>query len=109
MDCPKGYRLAVTAGFASLLLVVALAGTDVRFSLTPNAAAKPTRPYLRIEHAPVEAPVAWLIACALLWIFFFPMYLVSRSRLSRTPMPPTELRQASVGAHSHASISAVLA
>ena len=29
MDYPKGYRVAVTAALASLLLVVALAGTDV--------------------------------------------------------------------------------
>jgi hypothetical protein len=28
----------------------------------------------------LSTPVAWLLACVLLWVFFFPMYVVSRSR-----------------------------
>jgi hypothetical protein len=35
--------------------------------------------YLRIGPLSLETPLAWLLACVLLWIFFFPMYLVSRS------------------------------
>jgi hypothetical protein len=27
----------------------------------------------------LETPVAWLLACLLLWVLFFPMYLVARS------------------------------
>jgi hypothetical protein len=27
----------------------------------------------------LETPTAWLVACLLLWVLFFPMYLVARS------------------------------
>lgn len=27
----------------------------------------------------LETPIAWLLACLLLWVVFFPLYLVARS------------------------------
>jgi hypothetical protein len=35
---------------------------------------------IRIGNFAVSTPAAWLVACVLLWMFFFPMYVVSRSR-----------------------------
>jgi hypothetical protein len=28
----------------------------------------------------IATPIAWLLACVVVWIFFFPMYVISRSR-----------------------------
>jgi hypothetical protein len=35
--------------------------------------------FLRIGAFTIDTPAAWLLGCVLLWIFFFPMHLVSRS------------------------------
>jgi hypothetical protein len=34
---------------------------------------------LRVGGFVVETPVVWFLGCLVLWIFFFPVYLVSRS------------------------------
>jgi hypothetical protein len=36
--------------------------------------------FLRIGRIRIDTPVAWFVGCVVLWIFFFPMYLVSRSQ-----------------------------
>jgi hypothetical protein len=28
----------------------------------------------------IETPTAWFLACLVLWVFFFPTYVVSRTR-----------------------------
>ena len=35
---------------------------------------------LRIGGLTVSTPAGWLLGCLVLWIFFFPMYVISRSR-----------------------------
>jgi hypothetical protein len=37
-----------------------------------------TPPTARIGPLTLETPVAWFVACLLLWLLFFPMYLVAR-------------------------------
>jgi hypothetical protein len=61
------------------LLVVMLTAlwvyTDAR-----HRVAEGSTPVLRIDRLTIDTPVAWLGGSVILWIFFFPMYLVSRSR-----------------------------
>jgi hypothetical protein len=62
------------------LLVVVLV-VDVRVYLDALALADQRRPVVAsIGRLVLETPTAWTIACLLLWIVFFPMYLVARSK-----------------------------
>ena len=74
------YRGAVPASLGPLLLVLVVAATDVWVFIDAKRCSQAGSPvYLRIGPLSLETPLAWLLACVLLWIFFFPMYLVSRS------------------------------
>ena len=72
------YRGAVPA---SLVLVLAIVASDVWVFVDAKRCSQAGSPvFLRIGPLSIETPLAWFVACVLLWIFFFPMYLVSRSR-----------------------------
>ena len=64
-----------------VLPVVLLAAADVWVYLDARRIATTgSSVFLRIGAFSIDTPVAWLVGCVVLWIFFFPMYLVSRSR-----------------------------
>ncbi len=67
------------AGPVGLLVVVVV--LDVWVYLDAQARASKGRPVVAsIGSLALETPGAWLLACLVLWILFFPMYLVARSR-----------------------------
>jgi hypothetical protein len=62
------------------LLVIVLA-IDVWVYLDAHARAGRRRPVVAsIGSFALETPATWMLACLVLWILFFPMYLVARSR-----------------------------
>lgn len=64
-----------------LVLLVVVVATDVWVYIDARRCADEGAPVtLRIGAIVVRTPVAWLVACLILWMFFFPTYLVSRSR-----------------------------
>lgn len=68
------------ASYGPLLVVLVVVATDVWVFLDAKRCSQAGSPvFLRIAILSIETPLAWLVACVLLWIFFFPMYLVSRS------------------------------
>jgi hypothetical protein len=71
----------VTAALAALVVVVLVGAIDVWVYLDAKRCTDEGAPVvLRIGGFVVSTPVAWLLGCVLLWIFFFPMYMISRSR-----------------------------
>ncbi len=64
---------------AALAPLVVLVATDAWVYLDARRWAADGSPvFVRIAGLSIETPGAWLAGCVLLWIFFFPMYLVSR-------------------------------
>jgi hypothetical protein len=64
-----------------VLVVLVLAATDVWVYLDAGRCAEAgSSVYLRIGRVEIATPLAWFVGCVVLWIFFFPMYVVSRSR-----------------------------
>ncbi len=49
------------------------------YSDAKRCAAAGSPVFLRIGAFTISTPDAWLVGCVVLWIFFFPMYFVSRS------------------------------
>ena len=69
------------ASLAPVLVAAVLAATALWVYFDASRYARRGSPvYLRIGTYQVETPLAWFLVCLVLWIFFFPMYLVSRSR-----------------------------
>ncbi len=67
------------AGPLGLLIVVVI--LDVWVYLDAHARASRRQPVVAsIGSLVLETPGAWMLACLVLWILFFPMYLVARSR-----------------------------
>jgi hypothetical protein len=65
---------------AALVLLVVV-GCDVWVFLDARRCAEEDAPVsLRVAGLAVDTPLAWLLGCLVLWVVFFPMYLVSRSR-----------------------------
>jgi hypothetical protein len=72
----------VAASLAPLLITLLVVASDVWVFLDAKRCSQAGSPvFLRIGILSIETPLAWLVACVLLWILFFPMYLVSRSRV----------------------------
>jgi hypothetical protein len=66
-------------GSLMTLLVVVLA--DAWVFLDATARAGRARPVVAtIGNLTLETPTVWLLGCVVLWVLFFPMYLVARSR-----------------------------
>jgi hypothetical protein len=68
------------ASLGSLLLVLVFVASDIWVFVDAKRCSQAGSPvFLRIGRLSLETPLAWFVGCVLLWIFFFPMYLVSRS------------------------------
>jgi len=62
------------------LLVVAV-GTDAWVYLDARRRAAAGDPVeASLGSIALESPTAWFMGCLVLWVLFFPMYLVARSR-----------------------------
>jgi hypothetical protein len=71
----------VTATLAPLVVLVVIGAIDLWVYLDAKRCVdEGARVVLRIGGLVVSTPVAWLLGCVILWIFFFPMYVISRSR-----------------------------
>jgi hypothetical protein len=71
----------VTATLTPLLVVVAILAIDTWVYFDARRCVDEGSPVvLRIGRVAVDTPLGWLLGCLLLWIFFFPMYVISRSR-----------------------------
>jgi hypothetical protein len=75
------YRDSVTAVLGPVLVVLVLLPVDLWVYRDAKRCADEGAPVvLRIGRFAVATPASWLLGCLLLWIFFFPMYVLSRSR-----------------------------
>jgi hypothetical protein len=71
----------VPGSLAPLVLALAIVASDIWVFFDAKRCSQAGSPvFLRIGILSLETPLAWFVGCVLLWIFFFPMYLVSRSR-----------------------------
>jgi hypothetical protein len=71
----------VTTTWVPVAVVLVVVVLDLWVFLDARRCAREGAPVeLRIGTFAVNTPVAWFLACLVLWIFFFPVYVVSRSR-----------------------------
>jgi hypothetical protein len=71
----------VNAALAPLLVVAVIVAASVWVYVDAQRCAGEGAPVvLRIGGFALSTPAAWLVACVLVWVFFFPMYVISRSR-----------------------------
>jgi hypothetical protein len=64
-----------------LVVVVVIGAIDLWVYRDAERCADEGAPVvLRIGGLVVSTPARWLLGCVILWIFFFPMYVISRSR-----------------------------
>jgi hypothetical protein len=71
----------VSAPLAPILVLGLVAVSDVWvYTDASRRVADGTPVAFRIGSLTIRTPVAWLVACVVLWILFFPAYLASRSR-----------------------------
>lgn len=67
--------------FAPVLVLLVVVGSDLWVLLDAKRCSEEGTPVtLRIAGLVIDTPMAWFLGCLILWIFFFPIYLVSRSR-----------------------------
>jgi hypothetical protein len=72
-----GGQPSLLGPLALLVLVVIL---DVWVYVDAHHRSEARRPVVAsIGTVVLETPAAWLLACLVLWVLFFPMYLVARS------------------------------
>jgi hypothetical protein len=68
------------AALISLAVLAVIVAADIWVYVDAKrcvAAGSPV--FLRIGGLTIDTPVAWLLGCVIVWIFFFPMYFVNRS------------------------------
>lgn len=66
-------------GAIALLVIVVV--VDVWVFLDSQSRANRRRPVVAsIGSLVLDTPQAWTLACLLLWVLFFPMYLAARSK-----------------------------
>ena len=66
------------AGPLALLVIIAV--SDVWVYLDSTRRDEGRHPVVAsVGSLTLETPPAWVVACLVLWIIFFPMYLVARS------------------------------
>jgi hypothetical protein len=71
----------VTVWLPPFVVALFVAGTGLWvYADAQRCAAAGSPAYLKIGPVTIDTPVAWLVGCVVLWIFFFPVYLLSRSR-----------------------------
>jgi hypothetical protein len=63
------------------LLLLIVAATDIWVYFDAQRCVAAGSPiFFRIGGFRIDTPAAWLVGCIVVWIFFFPMYLVSHRR-----------------------------
>jgi hypothetical protein len=63
-----------------VLVILVLVVFDVGVYLDAKRCAAEGSPVvLRVGTFVVETPLAWFVGCLVLWIVFFPLYLISRA------------------------------
>jgi hypothetical protein len=63
-----------------VLVILVLVAFDVGVYLDAKRCADEGSPVvLRVGTFVVETPLAWFVGCLVLWIVFFPLYLISRA------------------------------
>lgn len=71
----------MTAGLAPIFVIAVVLAVDLWVYVDAKRWADAGTPVtLRVGGIVVDKPVTWFLACLVLWIIFFPMYMVSRSR-----------------------------
>jgi hypothetical protein len=71
----------VTGALAPLLLLAIVVATDLWVFVDARRCADVGTPvFFRIGTFRIETPVMWVVACFVVWIIFFPLYLVGRSQ-----------------------------
>lgn len=71
--------LAVTASLAPLILLLAVVATDIWVYLDATVQWERGNPVVAsIGSFRVDTPGAWFVCCLVLWIVFFPLYLIGR-------------------------------
>jgi hypothetical protein len=69
----------VTVWVGPLISLVIVAGTDAWVYVDARRwVAEGSPVFFRVGRLSVDTPAAWLGCCVVLWIVFFPVYLVSR-------------------------------
>ena len=64
----------------SLVVVIVIVAIDLWVYADARARADQGAPVvLRVGSFAVDTPTAWLLACLLMWVIFFPLYLSSRN------------------------------
>jgi hypothetical protein len=71
---------AVTALVPTLYLLVVLATDAWVYADAPAQAERGEPVVLTFGPLAVETPAAWALCCLLLWIVFFPLYVLARGR-----------------------------
>lgn len=71
----------MAASFVPVIVIAVIVATDLWVYLDASRCDREGTPvYLRIGAVNIQTPAWWFLACLVLWIFFFPMYLVSRNQ-----------------------------
>lgn len=71
----------MTGWLAPLVSLCIVAATDVWVYIDAERSTEQGSPvFFNLGGLRIDTPVAWLISCVVLWILFFPMYVVSRFR-----------------------------
>lgn len=78
-DC-QTYRGAVSAAFVPVLVILAILAIDLWvYADAKRCADEGTPVVLRLGAFVVQTPAMWFVGCLVLWIVFFPLYVVSRA------------------------------
>lgn len=63
-----------------LAVAVALFGVDIWVLFDAEQRTERGTPVVfRVGSIVIDSPAAWFVGCLLLWILFFPLYLISRA------------------------------
>lgn len=74
------YSRVVSVAFVPVFVVAAILAIDLWvYRDATRYAAEGTPVTMRIGTFVVETPIAWFLGCLVLWVIFFPLYVVSRS------------------------------
>lgn len=70
----------MTAALVPVLVVLVIVAIDVWvYSDSKQRADQGAPVVVRIGAFVVETPATWFVGCLLLWILFFPLYMVNRT------------------------------
>jgi hypothetical protein len=70
----------VTTAVGPLAVAVALLAVDIWVLLDAKQRTERGEPVaFRVGPIVIDSPAAWFVGCLLLWILFFPLYVISRT------------------------------